>query len=138
MTAGTARHQIVVCTTCRHLGSDCRPGLELIDKLRAGVRLAQQTGLVGDDFAVEGFACMAGCSRPCTVAYRADGKCSYLFGDIDADADIDDLLAFAALYADRQDGWSRSAERPGGLSGKTLARIPAALVVTRTTGAPAT
>ncbi|MEM6974500.1 MAG: DUF1636 domain-containing protein [Pseudomonadota bacterium] len=81
--------------------------------------------------AVDGVACMVGCDRPCTVAYRAEGKACCLFGDVDAEADIDALVAFAAQYAARDDGWTRASERPAALAEKTLARIPSAPVIER-------
>ncbi len=68
---------------------------------------------------------MAGCSRPCTVAYIADNKATYLFGDLDPDDDLAPLLEFADQYARLEDGWCSSTERPLGLTGKTLARVPA-------------
>ncbi|MEM8791684.1 MAG: DUF1636 domain-containing protein [Pseudomonadota bacterium] len=122
-------HSIIVCTRCRHTGKQCLPGHELISRLKVAVDLARRAGMLDADFSVDGIACMAGCERPCTVAYRADGKSSYLFGDVDEDADIDALVAFAAQYASSEDGWTSSTERPLGLLGKTLARIPAAMVV---------
>lgn len=121
-------HTIFVCTSCRHKGTQCQPGYELITKLKEALRLAAP--LVGDDFEVSGIACMAGCSRPCTVAYRASEKAAYLFGDIDPDTDIDDLVAFAKQYRALEDGWCNSSQRPGNLRKSTLARIPAALIVT--------
>ncbi|MEM8703058.1 MAG: DUF1636 domain-containing protein [Pseudomonadota bacterium] len=124
----TDTHKIFVCTSCRHKGTQCRPGFELIAKLGEALRLAAP--LVGDDFEVSGIACMAGCSRPCTVAYRASEKATYLFGDVDPDTDIDDLVAFARQYREMEDGWCSSAQRPGRLGQTTLARIPAALIVT--------
>ena len=71
---------------------------------------------------------MAGCDRPCTVAYHATQKASYLFGDIDSDRDIEDLVAFARQYSKLDDGWCSSTSRPQGLSSKTLARIPASII----------
>lgn len=121
-------HKIFVCTSCRHMGTQCRPGYELIRKLKEALKIAAP--LVGDDFEVSGIACMAGCSRPCTVAYRASEKATYLFGDIDPDTDIDDLVAFAKQYRELEDGWCNSTQRPGKLRKSTLARIPAALIVT--------
>ena len=67
---------------------------------------------------------MAGCARAPTVAYQASGKASYLFGDIDPEADVEALVAFAARYADSPDGWTRATDRPKALLHKTLARIP--------------
>ena len=119
-------HRITVCTSCRHTGTDCRPGHDLIRRLRAALDAAG--GAVGRDFAVSGVACMAGCKRPCTVAYHADAKATYLFGDVEPDADIPDLVAFAQQYRSLPDGWC-STTRPGKLRTSTLARIPAALTV---------
>ena len=124
-------HSIVVCTRCRHTDAKCYPGYELISRLRFAIDMARRSGTLEADFAVDGIACMAGFDRPCTVAFRADGKSAYLylFGDVDADADIDGLVAFPQQYAASGDGWTKSTERPLSLHGKTLARIPSALVV---------
>lgn len=123
------KHKIFVCTSCRYKGTSCRPGFELIKKLQDAMRLA--TPIVGDDFEVSGIACMAGCDRPCTVAYRASGKATYLFGDIDPETDIEDLIAFARQYQDLTDGWCSSTVRPGKLRKTTLARIPSAMILTQ-------
>lgn len=129
--AATGAHSITVCTRCRRTGEHCLPGYALISKLRAAVDTARQSGVLDAAFTIDGVACMAGCDRPCTVAYRADGKSAYLFGDIDETTDIDALIAFAAQYALSDDGWTSSTERPPGLAGKTLARVPCALVIER-------
>ncbi|WP_299043617.1 DUF1636 domain-containing protein [uncultured Tateyamaria sp.] len=123
-------HHITICTSCRHLGTACRPGYELIARLRAAITTAGDA--VTDSFEVSGVACMAGCDRPCTVAYHGTRKATYLFGDIDPDTDIEDLLAFARLYADLEDGWCSSLDRPGKLRDTTLARVPAAMLAIET------
>lgn len=127
MRLGAKPHQILVCQSCRHKDSPCLPGLALLEKLRAAV--GQAKGLA-EDFEISGTACMAGCDRPCTVAWRATGKTTWLFGDIDPDADIDALVAFATLYQRLEDGGCRAADHPGKLATATLARIPAAMIVT--------
>ncbi|WP_420011187.1 DUF1636 family protein [Tateyamaria sp.] len=119
-------HHITICTSCRHKGTECRPGYELIDRLRKAIASAGDS--VTDDFEVSGVACMAGCDRPCTVAYHGTRKATYLFGDIEPDADIDDLVAFARQYAALEDGWCSSLDRPGKLRTATLARVPAAML----------
>lgn len=119
-------HRITICTSCRHTGSACRPGHELIDRLRRAIALAGDS--VTQSFEVSGVACMAGCERPCTVAYHATRKATYLFGDIEPDTDIDDLVAFARQYGALQDGWCAATERPGKLATATLARVPAAML----------
>ncbi|WP_421857728.1 DUF1636 family protein [Oricola sp.] len=121
-------HRILVCTTCSHNGGDCRPGYDLIDKLSKAIRDAGYA--VPEDFTISGTACMAGCGRPCTVAYQASAKTAYLFGDIDPETDIADLVEFAGTYANTPDGWTKAGDRPGKLALTTLARLPSAVIVT--------
>ncbi|AVL54823.1 DUF1636 domain-containing protein [Roseobacter denitrificans] len=123
---GTPTHRITICTSCRHKGTDCKPGYELIARLRAAIAAAGDS--VSGEFEISGVACMAGCDRPCTVAYHGTRKATYLFGDIEADADIADLVRFARDYALLEDGWCSSVDRPGKLRKTTLARVPAAII----------
>jgi len=126
-------HRITVCTSCKHKGTECRPGYELIEKLRRAIAAAGDT--IAEDFAVSGVACMAGCDRPCTVAYHGTQKATYLFGDMTPEDDIEDLVDFAKHYALLHDGWCSSVDRPGKLRNSTLARVPAALMVIEETKA---
>ena len=128
----TPRHQLVLCTTCRKTGTDCKLGFELLQSLNRAADLGRATGLP-EDFGVSGTACLSGCSRPCTVAFVADGKTSYLFGDIDPQENLDALVEFAKLYRAREDGMTRFNERPDALRDKCLARIPSALMMSETT-----
>lgn len=127
----SAPHQILVCKACKHKGSPCAPGFALIGKLRAAIAAA---GL-GDAFEVTGTACLAGCvpdhGGPCVVGWRADAKATWLFGGIDPALPLDDLVAFSRLYAAVDDGWMSGRDCPPRLCDNTLARIPAARVVTR-------
>jgi len=122
-----ASRRITVCIACRHTGSDCRPGLDLIARLRAAIDKAGEAR--GALFEISGVACMAGCDRPCTVAYHATDKATYLFGDIDPADDIGDLVRFAKQHAGLDDGWCSATQRPGKLRHTTLARAPAAILV---------
>lgn len=129
--AQSAPHQILVCKACKHLGQACKPGFDLLKKLRAAIHAA---GL-GDDFEVSGTACLAGCvpahGQPCVVGWRATAKATWLFGDIDPDQPLDDLVAFARAYAACADGWMPGRALPPRLCDTTLARIPAAIIATR-------
>ncbi|MEO1154910.1 MAG: DUF1636 domain-containing protein [Pseudomonadota bacterium] len=122
----TESNRITICTSCKHKGQDCRPGYELIAKLRQAISAAGDA--VSEDFEISGVACMAGCDHPCTVAYHGTRKATYLFGDIDPDQDIGDLVTFARQYAHLHDGWCSSVDRPGKLRSTTLARVPAAII----------
>ncbi len=128
-------HRSVVCPPCRRENRDCRPAAALIQKLNEAVSQARASG-ADDIFEVFGIACMAGWSRPRTVACLAVGRASYLFSDIDPDRDIPSLVAFAAQYRPSEDGGARSTERPGGLRNKTLARLPGCLIMTRNDTGP--
>ncbi|MCU0828949.1 MAG: DUF1636 domain-containing protein [Tabrizicola sp.] len=129
--AQSAPHQILVCKACKHKDQACKPGFELLKSLRAAVQAA---GL-GEDFEVSGTACLAGCvpahGEPCVVGYRATEKATWLFGDIDPDQPLDDLVSFARIYAALEDGWMSGHDLPPSLRDTTLARIPAAMIVTR-------
>lgn len=114
-------HRIIVCSLCRDRVTGLRSGEALCADLRS--RLSDASAA---DFAVETVDCMAGCARPLTVAFEAQGKASYLFGSIDSGTDAGALVEFARLYASLADGWCNSGQRPARLAGKTLARIPAA------------
>ncbi|WP_300013681.1 DUF1636 domain-containing protein [uncultured Roseobacter sp.] len=115
-----------MCTSCRHKGTNCLPGYELIARLRAAISAAGDA--IPETFEISGVACMAGCDRPCTVAFHSTRKATYLFGDMTPEDDITDLVAFAQQYAHLHDGWCSSLERPGKLRTSTLARVPAAII----------
>lgn len=108
----TPAYAIVVCSRC-HAGA-AAPDLV--------ARLAHHTAAGG--FRVDAVACLAGCGRPLAVAFTAPAKASFLFGDIDPACDVEALLAFGRQYRELADGWCNEGQRPAGLRGKTLARIP--------------
>jgi predicted metal-binding protein len=129
--AQSAPHQILVCKACKHKGQTCEPGFKLLKRLREAIATA---GL-DDAFEVSGTACLAGCvpdhGGPCVVGWRATAKATWLFGDIDPAQPIDDLVEFSRLYASVDDGWLSGKDCPPRLCDNTLARIPAAMIVTR-------
>lgn len=87
------------------------------DTLRAALSKA------GIAATVSGIACMSGCTRESTAAFRSRGKVAYLFGDLTA-TDLPDLVRFAAVYAASPDGTFPDARPLGDLRTKALARIP--------------
>ncbi len=80
-TDSKTRHQLILCTTCRQTGTDCRPGLRLLQSLGQAADLGRSAGLP-EAFGISGTACLSGCTRPCTVAFVAEGKTTYLFAAI--------------------------------------------------------
>lgn len=123
-------HRITVCTSCKHKGTTCSPGFELIEKLQAAIIEAGDA--IAEDFEISGVACMAGCGRPCTVAYHGSRKATYLFGDIDPAQEVGDLVTFAQQYAHLHDGWCSSVDRPWKLRKSTLSRVPSAMIALET------
>ncbi len=104
----------VTVTVCR----SCPAGREgLADGLRSATEDAGLACVIAE---VE---CMSGCARSSTVAFRAEHKTAYLFGDIST-ADIPYLLVFLRLYRDAPDGNFADARPLGPLREKALARIP--------------
>lgn len=102
---------VTVCGSCP-AGRD-----GLADALRAAV------GQAGRADTIRETECMSGCTRPSTVAVRAEGKTAYLFGDLTA-ADIPNLVTFLRLYDASRDGTLADARPLGTLREKALARIP--------------
>ena len=98
-------HVLTLCATCP-LGQG-----DFIEKLAVA------------GFEVRKTACMSGCTRPSTVAFRAIGKTAYLFGDIEQ-FDLADLLTFARAYLAAPDGNFPDARMFGTLRAKAIARIP--------------
>lgn len=130
----TSTHRITVCISCRHKDTTCQPGYELVNRLRNAIDAAGDS--IAETFEISGTACMAGCDHPCTVAYHATRKASYLFGDIDPNEDIDALVTFARQYAVLHDGWCTSIDRPAELRKSTLARIPATIIALEESAGP--
>lgn len=74
-------------------------------------------------FQIKVTECMSGCGRPSTVAFRAEGKTTYLFGDL-TEADLDEIRMFAAAYLASADGTFDDARIFGTLRTKAVGRIP--------------
>jgi len=117
MDARAPAYAIIVCTRCRDPLTGASAASKLLARLEA---LEAPRG-----FRVETVACMAGCDRPLVVGFRATGKATYLFGDIEPDTDVEALRAFGELYLNLSDGWCSEHQRPAGLNGKIIARVPA-------------
>ena len=113
---------VFVCTSCRLLvedgdGAANRPGIAFAEQLREK--------LAGDPaVAVRAVECLAVCKRPCTLALIADGKWTYLIGDLDAGVHMDDVAAMARAYAATENGIVAWRERPQCFRSGVIARVP--------------
>lgn len=107
----TSDHSILICSTCKGIGE--------ANKLREA--LAER---VSKRFVFRAIDCMAGCARPLVVGLQGSGKTQYLFGEINAEADIEAVACFAEQFLTSETGWSKASMRPKRLYNKTLARLP--------------
>ena len=114
---------IHVCTACRRARADLpegydQPGLALAE------RLAEQLAAKGSTIPVLPVECLAVCKRPCTIALSADGKWTYLIGDLDTDTHLDEIVGAAEAYAASANGIVPWKERPQSFRKGVVARVP--------------
>ena len=118
----SGRTVVFVCTTCRIVvenGDDAanRPGLAFAAALRD--KLACETAVE-----VREVECLAVCKRPCTIALVAEGKWTYLVGDLNTSVHLDDVAAMARAYAASENGIVAWRERPQCFRSGVIARVP--------------
>lgn len=121
----TPAHTLFVCTTCASVWQDGKRvgesgGQKLLNQLQ---EFAQDWEL-RDKFPIQAVECMSACNRSCVVAFAAEGKLTYLFGDLAVDKSISAVLECASKYYEKQDGLLPWSERPEPLKKGILARIP--------------
>jgi len=121
-TAPSASAVVFVCTSCRLVvedgdGAANRPGIAFAEQLRD--RLAGEPSVE-----VRAVECLAVCKRPCTVALIADGKWTYIVGDLDSAQHMDDVAAMARAYAASENGIVAWRERPQCFRSGVVARVP--------------
>jgi predicted metal-binding protein len=112
---------IFVCVACQRPRADLpegfdRPGLALAEALRERVAAS------GSTIPVEPVDCLAVCNRPCTVAFAAGGKWTYLIGDLDSDTHTDEILSAATHYAASENGIVAWKDRPASFRKGVVAR----------------
>lgn len=110
--------ELLVCTTCRHgeaLPDAQRPGAVLLDSLLASPP---------DGVTVRAVECLSNCSRGCTVALRAAGRWTYVYGNLDPAQHLDTLIDGALKYRDAPDGLVPWRDRPEHFRKNCIARIP--------------
>ena len=115
---------IYVCRTCRPEGftgpDEDRPGAKFSRSLVARAQARNLNGRV----VVKGVECLSVCKRPCTAAVVGTAKFAYVIGDMEDGDHADDLINFALLYADSDDGITKWRDRPEVVRKHTVARVP--------------
>ena len=123
----SARHHLVVCTSCRQPGEAKEPrasrsGALLYRSLSHHfARWAQREG-----FVITPYECLSACPRPCAIALQAPGKYTYVFGDMKPGESESAVIECASLYRRATVGFLPREERPHALRAAILARIPPA------------
>jgi predicted metal-binding protein len=118
-------HQLVVCTSCRLPKEEREPREQ-----RAGARffrgLEERFGSWArrEGFLITPYECLSVCGRPCGVALRAEGKFTYVFGDLEPGRHESALIECATLYRRKGSGFLPREERPLELRAGILSRIP--------------
>jgi len=115
-------HTIHVCTSCRFrdgvaLYGQPISGTHLLDELTTKARALPQVRAIG-------FECLSACDRPCSIAFSAPGKFTYVFGGLDPVLSAAQVLETAALYVRSADGSMRRADRAPMLQASIVARVP--------------
>jgi predicted metal-binding protein len=112
---------IHVCTVCRRQREDLPEGY---DQPGIGLAAALSERMAGSGIAVAPVECLAVCKRPCTIALTADGKWTYLIGDLDAGLHLDEIVGAAESFAASANGIVPWKERPVSFRKGVVARVP--------------
>ncbi|MGE7469071.1 DUF1636 family protein [Bosea sp. NPDC003192] len=112
---------IHVCTTCRRPREDLPEGY---DQPGLGLAAVLSERLAGSGIAVVPVECLSVCKRPCTIALAAEGKWTYLIGDLDAGLHLDEIVSGAEKFAASANGIVPWKERPAPFRKGVVARVP--------------
>jgi predicted metal-binding protein len=106
---------LLVCVTCK---SDEGPmGVGLFEALSE--RLCAEP-----DILLKAVECLSVCKRPCTVALAAQGKWTYVVGDLASESHLEDIVVAARLYAASPEGIVPWRERPLSFRKGVVSRTP--------------
>ncbi len=122
-----AQHSLFVCTTCASAWKDGkRVGTSGGEKLLEQLQELHACWELHEEFVIQPVQCMSVCSRSCAICFVANGKSTYLFGDLlpDSPSEILNVLDCAKKYYNHPQGLLPWAERPEPLKKGILAKIP--------------
>ena len=123
-------HTIFVCQSCAGSWQDGKQvgdsgGYLLYQKLVEQLPDCQ----AAKEFQIKAVKCLGACNRPCSIAFAATGKSTYLFGDLNHSESLAEvsrsILECADLYKSKSDGLMKWSERPEQLKKGIVGIIPA-------------
>jgi predicted metal-binding protein len=118
------RATVFVCVSCRipiegDENAFNKPGAALAEAIAAHLRDAGAS-----EIDVRPVECLAVCKRPCTIAFAAKSKWTYVIGGIDANAHAEEIANAARSFAASVDGIVPWKERPLSVRKVVIARVP--------------
>jgi predicted metal-binding protein len=123
---GQKNHRVTICTSCKHTGENCRPGIELVQKLRSA--MASTRDFVDDDFEISDLVSKTGCKRACTLAYQSTQDEIYIFGGVDPQSNINDLVYYAEQHSKSVIAGSLPINRQSNFELGAFLNTPAAMI----------
>ena len=110
---------VLVCVTCRQGGDpNSRPGARFLEALRAKL-----TDADAERVRIRPVECLQVCRRPCTAAFAAQGKWTYVLADLELGR-IDEFILALRAYTAALDGVAPWKERPDCFKRGVVARTP--------------
>ena len=115
---------IFVCISCGRRADEAGvitdgPGPSFFEALSRGLPQAGNVRI-----GAQPVECLAVCKRPCTIAFAAEGKWTYVIGDLDEAVHIGDVISAALGYAASENGIVPWKERPSCFRKGVIARVP--------------
>lgn len=123
-------HVLFVCTTCASVWQDGkRQGVSGGERLMMQLDADRHSFAIAQQYEIRPVACMSACDRACVVGFAADGKFTYLFGDLaKSSEDLPQVSAAifgcAQLYFESGNGNLSWQSRPQLLKSGILAKVP--------------
>ena len=113
-----------ICMTCRdgrEGACDSRGGSSLAR--RVAEKLAREND---PQKRLRGVQCLSQCKRSCIVSLAAEGRFTYVFGELDPDdaTHVDALFELASRYSKAPEGFLERKDRPAPLQASILGRLP--------------
>lgn len=112
-----------VCYICQRPDVPRGPqpeGTVIMQRLRQMLEDAQLSGQIS----LEPYGCLGNCRRRCTVALAGPGRWSWLFGELDPNADLGWLVDFARQWLATPDGMIAKSRRSEEARAHGVGRLP--------------
>lgn len=115
---------LTICTTCRRVAGS-EPVADEAERPGARMMAALSAADLPEGVTLRGTECLSACSRGCSMVLSGgEARWTYVYGDLDPDQHVEDILTGTAAYAATSDGLVPWRERPTVFRKQSIARIP--------------